>query len=211
MLVLEVKPRSDKEGVAELRKSGSVPAVFYGPKQASTSISVDARKLQHLWREAGETTIVTLKGVGDDKDALIHDVQFHPVTGAFLHADFYVLEKGKKIKISVPLQFEGVAPAEKAGCVVVKAMHEVEIEVAPAELPHHLVVDLTMLAQLGDHVTAEQIKLPSSATLITNPDEIVASATEVKEEKEEVAAAPETIITTAKPAAEGGESAGEAK
>jgi len=51
---------------------------------------------------------------GEDKDALIHDVQFHPVTGRLLHADFYVLEKGKKIKISVPLEFEGAAPAEKA-------------------------------------------------------------------------------------------------
>jgi len=74
-----------------------VPAVFYGPKEASTAISVDARKLAHVWREAGETTIVTLKGLGEDKDTLIHDAQFHPVNGQLLHADFYVLEKGKKI------------------------------------------------------------------------------------------------------------------
>ena len=198
MLTLQVEARTKADSADILRKRGVVPAVFYGPKEAATSIAIDARRLQHVWKEAGETTIVTLKGLGEDKDTLIHDAQFHPVTGKLLHADFYVLEKGKKIKISVPLVFEGVAPAEKSGHIVVKALHEVEIEVAPAELPHHLAIDLTGLVNVGDHITAAQIKLPPSATLITHGEEIVASVTEFKEEKEEITPAPETIITTAK-------------
>jgi len=203
MLVLEVKARVENESADTLRKTGAVPAVFYGPKEAATAISVDARKLAHVWREAGETTIVTLKGLGEDKDTLIHDAQFHPVNGQLLHADFYVLEKGKKITIKVPLEFEGAAPAEKAGHILVKALHEVEIEVAPAELPHHLAVDLSVLANVGDHITAAQIKLPASATLLTHAEEIVASVTEFKEEKEEITPAPETIITTEKAPEEG--------
>ncbi len=201
MLALEVKPRG-KESAETLRKSGTVPAVFYGPKEESTPIAIDARKLEHVWKEAGETTIVTLQGLGEDKDTLIHDVQFHPVTSQVLHADFYVLEKGKKITIKVPLEFVGVAPAEKAGHIIVKALHEVEIEVAPQELPHHLAVDLSQLADVGNHITASQISLPPSAALITPGDEIVASVTEFKEEKVEVTPAPETVILTAK-AAEG--------
>ena len=197
MLALEVKPRG-KESAETVRAGGEVPAVFYGPKEASTAIIIDARKLAHVWKEAGETTIVTLKGVGEDKDTLIHDVQFHPVTSSLLHADFYVLEKGKKITIKVPLEFTGVAPAEKAGHIIVKALHEVEIEVAPAELPHHLAVDLTKLVTVGDHITASQIELPSSAALLTHGEEIVASVTEFKEEKAEVTPAPETVILTAK-------------
>ncbi len=200
MLAIEVKLREAGVSPADLRRGGIVPAVFYGPKEGATPIAVDARALERVWREAGETTIVTLKGIGDDKDTLIHDTQVHPVTGKLLHADFYVLEKGKKITISVPLEFEGVAPAEKSGYVVVKALHEIEIEVAPAELPHHLSVDLLQLVDVGDHITAGQIKLPSSATLITNSDEIVASVTEFTEETEEITPPPETIITTEKPA-----------
>ena len=200
MLALEVKPRVENESADALRKLESVRAVFYCPKEAATAISVDARQLAHVWREAGETTIVTLKGLGEDKDTLIHDAQFHPVTGALLHADFYVLEKGKKIKIKVPLEFEGVAPAEKAGHIVVKALHEVEIEVAPAELPHHLAVDLTKLVDVGDHITAAQITLPPSAALITHGEEIVASVTEFKEEPVEITPTPETVITTEKAA-----------
>ena len=202
MLVLEVKPRGE-ESADTLRQTGGGPAAFYGPKEKATAISVDARKLAHVWREAGETTIVTLKGLGEDKDTLIHDAQFHPVNGQLLHADFYVLEKGKKITIKVPLEFEGVAPAEKAGHILIKALHEVEIEVAPAELPHHLAVDLSVLANVGDHITAAQIKLPASATLLSHAEEIVASVTEFKEEKEEITPPPETIITTEKAPEEG--------
>ncbi len=211
MIELEVRSRDAKESTATMRERGVVPAVFYGPKEAATPIAIEARLLERVWKEAGETTIVKLGGIGEPKDTLIHDVQFHPVTGRVLHADFYVLEKGKKVKIDVPLEWEGMAPAEKAGHFFVKALHEVEIEVAPAELPHHLMVDLGVLAEVGNRILVGDIKLPASATLITPADEIVASVTEFKEEKVEIEPAPETEILTAKPAEEGAEVAGEVK
>ena len=167
-----------------LRASGRIPAVFYGPKEESTAIVVDAKVFGKLFKDAGETTIIKLKGLGDDKDTLIHDVQVHPVTDMPLHADFYVSEKGKQSEISIPLEFVGVAPAEKLGHIVVKAMHEVEIEVTPAELPQQLEVDISKLENVGDHITASEIKLPPSAELKTDPDEIVASVTAFVEEKE---------------------------
>lgn len=185
MLTLEVKERKATDSTEDLRKKGLVPAVFYGPKQDSTPISIDSRKLASVWKEAGETTLVKLSGLGSDIDTLIHDIQVHPVTGELLHADFYVLEKGKKVTITVPVEFVGSAPAEKLGGIVVKALHEVEIEVAPAELPHHLDVDLAALAAIGDHLTAKDIKLPPSAELKTDADEILVSIVEFKEEKEE--------------------------
>lgn len=208
MLALEVKPRDAKESADTLRKQGIVPAVFYGPKEKATPIAINALKLEHIWKEAGETAIVTLKGVGEDKDTLIHEAQFHPVTGKLLHVDFYVLEKGKKITIKVPLHFEGQAPAEKSGHIVVKVLYEVEIEVAPQELPHNLPVDLSKLENVGDHSTVRDIKLPPTATLITDADDIVASVKEFKEEPVEVAPLPETIIIgEEKATTEGAESA----
>jgi len=210
MLALEVKPRNEAESPEVVRKAGSVPAIFYGPKEEATPIAINALKLEHVWKEAGETTIVTLKGVGEDKDTLIHDAQFHPVTGKLLHVDFYVLEKGKKVKIKVPLHFEGQAPAEKSGHIVVKTMHELEIEVAPQELPHNLPVDLSTLINVGDHIVARNIKLPASATLITGADEIVASVKEFKEEPTEIAPAPETVILTEKKDAEASEEGADA-
>ncbi|MDO8481772.1 MAG: 50S ribosomal protein L25 [bacterium] len=183
MLAIEVEPRKIKESLDTLRKRGAMPAVFYGPKEAATPVAIDALKFERVWREAGETTVVALKGIGSEKEVLIHDVQFHPVTSSLLHADFYVLEKGKKIRIKVPLKFINSAPAEKAGHILVKALHEIEIEVAPAELPHDLPVDVSVLANVGDHIAAEQIPLPPSAILITHKGEIVASISEFREEK----------------------------
>src|SRR3990167_2354616 len=187
MLALEVKSRDAKESAEVLREQGIVPAVYYGPKEGTTPISINAQKLEHLWKEAGETTIITLKGVGEDKDTLIHDAQFHPVTGKLLHVDFYVLEKGKKVKIKVPLEFTGAAPAEKLGHIIVKALHEIEIEVTPQELPRSLSVDLSKLANVGDHIVVRDIDLPPSASLVASSEEIVASVKEFKEEPVEVA------------------------
>lgn len=186
MLELEIKSRGTESG-EDLRSKGVMPAVLYGPKEDATPITVSAKEFERLFKEAGETTIIKLKGVGDEKDTLIHDVQFHPVTDKPLHADFYVLEKGKKITIKIPLEFVGVAPAEKLGHIIVKALHEVEIEVAPAELPQQLEVNLSKLENVGDHILASDINLPKSAELKIDPEEIVASVTAFVEEKEEVA------------------------
>jgi len=177
---------------------------MYGHNEPAQSISVNAGVLEGVWRDAGETTVITLKGLKEDKETLIHDAQVHPVTGKLMHVDFLVLEKGKKIEISVPLEFVGEAPAEKAGHSLNKALHEIEIEVAPAELPHSIEVDISSLSEIGDHVTAAQIKLPPSATLITDPEEFVVSVTGHEEEPAEEAKTEEAAPAEGEaPAAEG--------
>jgi len=194
MLELSVQARDAKASSEDMRASGIMPAVMYGPKEAPTPIAINTREFERTFREAGETTLVKLKGLGEDKDTLIHDVQLHPVTDAPLHADFYVIEKGKKVTLNIPLEFVGSAPAEKLGHIVVKALHEIEIEVAATEIPQHLEVDLSKLENVGDHIVVSDIKLPASATLETGADEIVASVTAFVEEKEETPA-PEAAAT----------------
>ncbi len=184
IMTLEVEKRDANESTDELRARGFAPAVFYGPKEEAQPIMINARKLATLWKTAGETTVIKLSGAGHDLDTLIKDIQVHPVTGQILHADFYALEKGKKVEIAVPLHFVGEAPAEKLGFVISKALHELEIEVAPAELPHAFEIDLSVLANAGDHITAGDIKLPPSATLKVGAEEIIASVTAHVEEKE---------------------------
>ena len=191
MLELVVTARDNKEKPEALRAKGLIPAVFYGPKEASTSIAVDAVVFDKLWQSAGESTIVTLTGVGGKKDTLIHAVDFHPVTGAIEHADFYVIEAGKQLEVSIPIEFVGVSPAEKVGGVVVKVLHEIPIKVAPNELPQHFTVDVSTLENIGDHITVGDIVLPPSATLEIDAHETVVSITEAKEEEPEPVVAAE--------------------
>jgi large subunit ribosomal protein L25 len=84
-----------------------------------------------------------------------------------------------------PLVFEGVAPAikELAGTLT-KVLHEVEIEAKPADLPHELTVSIDSLVDFDAKVVAKDIKLPAGVTLITDPEEVVALVSEVKEEVE---------------------------
>ncbi len=179
MMHLNIQERTNEIAEA-VRASGRTPAVFYGAKEKSVSISVDTPVFKKLWRDAGETTIISLEGVGEPKEALIREVSVHAVTGEPLHIDFYVLEKGKKLQISVPLEFIGIEEAEKSGGVVVKVMHEIEIEVEPRELPQHLTVDVSKLTTIGAHLTVGEIPVPGSATFITDPTEVVVSVNEQK-------------------------------
>ena len=186
MISIEAKKRDPKLNLDILRKDGFTPCVFYGAKETTTSVTVSSKELEKAWKEAGESSVITLKGDFGDHDALIHDIAVDPLTSKILHADFYVIEKGKKINVNVPIEFEGIAPAVKdLGGILVKVVHEVEIEAMPKDLPHNLVVDISLIKDFDTHVTAGQIKLPAGVTLLTDPEEIVAMASEPKEEKEE--------------------------
>jgi large subunit ribosomal protein L25 len=187
-IVLEVLPRQAKEKLADLRASGKMPAVYYGKKQASTPVSVSTVEFLKVLKKAGESTIVTLKTKDGELDSLIYDVDKDPLSDAPRHADFYVFEKGQKIKVKIPLEFTGVAPAVKdLGGVLVKVMREMEIEATPKDLPQVLNVDISKLTTFDSQVLAKDISLPEGVVLVQKPDEVVASVYEPKEEVAEVA------------------------
>ncbi|HEY4511202.1 MAG TPA: 50S ribosomal protein L25 [Candidatus Paceibacterota bacterium] len=189
MLTLEVTKREGKGNGSALRRKGFLPAVMYGRDDAATSVTLDARTFGKIFKTAGESTIISIKGLGEEKQALIHDVAFDPVTGDPLHADFYLIAKGQLVTVEVPLEFIGVSPAVKdLGGILVKVIHALEIEVDPKELPHSLPVDISKLATLEDQILVKDLPLPPSAKPSIPLDEVVAMIAIAKEEVEEVAA-----------------------
>lgn len=187
MLTLTIEKREGK--LSDVRTSGKVPGVFYGPKASATSIAVNEIEFNKVWKQAGESSVVTLTGMGEEHDALIHAIDRDPVKGNIRHVDFYVIEKGKKVQVAMPLEFVGEAAAVKTlGGTLVKVLHEVEIEAMPKDLPHALEVDISALETFESQIKASDIKLPAGVTLITDPEEVVVLAAEAKEEPEEPAA-----------------------
>lgn len=185
---LTVEKRSEGTKAKALRDKGVLPAVVYGRSEESTPIAVDLKTFSKLFKEAGESTVITLKGLGGDKQALIHEVEFDAVSGAPLHADFYAIEKGQKVTVSVPLEFDGVSPAVKdLGGILTKVIHEIEITCEPADLPHAIHVDISKLATLDDQIKVSDLSIPKSAELSIDADEVVAMISVAKEEVEEVA------------------------
>ncbi len=189
MLTLKAENREKTEKLDALRQVGKIPAVFYGKKEASKPISISQADFLKVWREAGESSVVSLETPEGVKESLIHDVDVDPVTGAPRHADFYVFEKGKKLEVELPLEFVGVSPAVKnLGGTLVKVLHELKIEAQPKDLPHSIEVDISSLATFEDQILAQDIKLPAGVDLIENPEEVVALVSAPREETEEESA-----------------------
>jgi large subunit ribosomal protein L25 len=189
MTTLEITDRKATENLGQLRKKGLMPAVFYGKKTASTPVTIVQKDFIKVWKTAGESGVVTLKGAQKSVDALITAVDIDPVSDIVRHADFYVFEKGKKIEVSVPLEFIGVAGAVKdLGGSLVKVLHEIKISAAPENLPHDIKVDISKLETFESQILAGDIALPAGVTLIEDPEEVVASAAAPKEEEVEEAA-----------------------
>ena len=182
MLSLTAEKRDSSSKLEALREAGKMPAVFYGPKEDSTSIALNAKEFSKVWKKAGESSVVILKDAsGIEHETLIHEVDIHPLSGEPRHADFYVIEKGKKVKVAVQLVFSGVSPAvkDKAG-ILVKVHREIEIEAAPRDLPHDLIVDISKLVEFADVIKAKDLILPKGVEL-----------------KEEIEEAPAAIDMTA--------------
>jgi large subunit ribosomal protein L25 len=190
MLTLTAEKRTDVGKLDAVRSAGMMPAVYYGPKEPSTSISIPLVEFKKIWKKAGESSVIILKDGANEHEVLIHEVDKHPLTGEPRHADFYVIEKGKKVTVNVPLIYSGVSPAVKdKGGILVKVHREVEVEAAPRDLPHELTVDITKLIELNDVIHAKDIVLPKGVDLKINPEEVITSIAEAKEEVVEAPAA----------------------
>ncbi len=187
MLTLEAFKRSPKENANKLRKSGKLPAVFYGRKEKSTPVAVPLNTFMKIWKEAGETSVVKLSGeAGGDREVLIHEVDLDPIRSIPRHVDFYVYEKGKKLQVEVPLEFTGISPAVKdLGGILVKVLHKVEVEAEPKNLPRSLNVDISTLVDFKSQILVSGIKLPEGVSVMNDLGDVVAAVSEPREEEEE--------------------------
>lgn len=187
MQKLKISKR-DKTGkiMRRERKITEMPAVFYGPKEDSTPVFVEKSDFLKIWKDAGESSVIILEGLGEEKEALIQEVSVDPVLDEPTHADFYVIEKGKKVEVDVPLEFVGVSAAVKEmGGVLVKVMHELPIEAEPKSLPHEIEVDISLLKDFESSITVKDLKKIEGVEFLAEPDETIALVQEPKEEEEE--------------------------
>jgi len=178
MTKIQAKIRDIKEKTEVIRKAGSVPAVVYGPQTPSFNVSVLKTDFIKALKQAGESTALTLSVDGKDYNVMIQDLSYDPVIHTPIHVDFYVVDMNKKITVSVPIEFEGIAPAVKGSIgTLVKVLHELEVEALPKDLPHLIVINIEGLTGLESQISAENVVLPKGVTLVTKGEEIVVAIT----------------------------------
>jgi large subunit ribosomal protein L25 len=85
--------RTTEEKLSELRTTKMVPAVVYGKHQEPILIKIDNSDFLRTFRKSGESHIINLNVSGSELEVLVHEVQKEPVSGDFLHIDFYAVTK----------------------------------------------------------------------------------------------------------------------
>ena len=178
-ITLNVEKRAGKA------PAGKIAGVVYGPKQPSVSLAIDKRIFEKTLEEAGESTIISLEGLGEAIEVLVQDVDFDPIKGHVRHVDFYAIEAGKEITVDVPLEFIGEPEALNLGGVLTKALHEIEITCRPSKLPKEIVVDVSSLNTFEDSIRVKDLNLPEGVKVENDPEDTVAVVVPVEEEKEE--------------------------
>lgn len=179
--------------VKNLRKSGILPGNVYGKKVKSESVQVVLKDFENIYKEVGETGLLTLNVEDKDKPVLIHNLQVHPISGEPLHVDFLQVDLKEKVEADIPVEISGESPAEKQGVgTVVQYINEIKVEALPTDLPEKFIVDVSNLSEVDQSITVADLSYDKSKVEIkTSPEEIV---TKVEPpQKEEVVEAPAPV------------------
>jgi large subunit ribosomal protein L25 len=160
---------------ASVRKQGDIPAVLYGHNIATSHLTIKRSEFEKLFRKSGENTIVELKSDdGKVKNVLVHDVQKHYLTGLPIHVDFYEVSMTEKLQTEVPLEFVGESQAVKnMGGTLVKVLDSVEVECLPADLPHVIEVDISVLKTFDDFIQVKDLPVPARVEILTALDDVI--------------------------------------
>lgn len=195
MFILKAKIRSVHGRKTEnLRKSGCLPAVLYGPGlKNNLDLEVDYKEFINVFQETGRTSFLQLEVEEDDGKprvflVLVNNIQKNPLTLALSHIDFYQPAATKEIKVRVPLVFEGEAGAVKNfGGTLVKNIQEIQVQALPQNLPHEIKVNLETLDELEKSILVKDLEIPAGVKIIKNPEEIIVQVMPPEEIEEELA------------------------
>lgn len=191
MLSLSAKIRKDLgKKTKALRKKGILPAVLYGPKIKSQALEVDLKVFEKLYKEAGENTLISLELEGSKEKylVLIHNPAKDPLTGVFLHVDFYQPSLEEKIEALIPIVLKGESLAVKdLGGTLIKNVSEIKVKALPQNLPKELVVDISSLNTFEDRILVKDLQVAEGLEILKAPDEIAISVAPPEKVEEELA------------------------
>ena len=177
-LSLSVENRTVRgKEVKHLRRDGIVPVVVYGAAlDEPQSLQVSSRELERILSHAGPSTVIDLQQGGRALPVLTRAVQRHPLRHTITHVDFLAVRMDRTIVAAVPLHFVGESSAVEAkSALLMQPADSIEVEALPDNLPAALEVDVSVLTEVGQHLTAADLTLPENVTLVTDGETQIAS------------------------------------
>ena len=185
--------------VKALRKKGFTPIHIYGKARESKALQADAKSLQRILLKVGKNRPVSIvQGAKDsgesDTVAFVREVQRHPVSGDLLHVDFYLVSVKERMTAEVPVILFGEAPAMRAGGgILIHALHSLDVECLPMDVPDGIKVDISSLDDFEKVVRVADVSVAGNVTILNDPNEMIAKVNPPRMEEEVKAevAAPE--------------------
>lgn len=163
----ELRENFGKGFARRLRAAGKIPAVIYGHGTDPVHVALPGHQTALLIRRAN--AVLELDVNGTHQLTLVKDVQKDPVHQIIEHIDLLVVKKGEKVQVEVPIVVVG---EPFAGTIANLDAQTIALEVEATHIPQHIEVDVEGLED-GTHITAADLKLPTGATLVADPEVLV--------------------------------------
>ena len=157
-----------KKSTQALRDAELVPCVVYGGEQPINFSTAEKSFKNLVYTPEAHTVVIELEG--KKIEAVLQDIQFHPITDKILHVDFYQLSADKRVVMEVPVRITGRAKGVVAGGALRQSFRKLRLKAIPANLPDEIVVDVTPL-KIGNKLYVGDIKNASYTFL--HPDNAV--------------------------------------
>ena len=143
-----------KKNSKKLREEGNVPCVVYGGNEQLHFHSPMILFRDLIYTHGANFVKLNIEGV--EKDAILQDIQFHPVSEVILHADFLELQENKKIKVEIPVKIIGDSPGVQQGGKILIRIRKLSLMAYPKNMPSFVEVDISEL-QLGKSIQVEEL------------------------------------------------------
>jgi len=184
-----VRKTTGNSPARELRRGGQIPAVLYGPQTEPILLSVNIKELEQIFKRGNIGSIilnlVIQNGQKITKPAMIKELQSHPVSGNFIHIDFYEIDMQRKINVMIPVVTKGRSKGVESGGMLQIVRREIEVLCMPGDIPSAFEIDITDL-DIGDSVHIEEIALGDNVELLNDVNFTVVTILSPKMEEEAV-------------------------
>jgi large subunit ribosomal protein L25 len=185
----ETRTINGKGAMRRLRNNGKIPAVSYGKGIATEQIAVSPKEIVAiLATERGRNTLIELEIPGGrNRQVLLADFQYHPVTRSLLHADFLEVQENQQVDVDVPFEVTGKPKGVVAGGILRQVYRKLPLSCIPSKIPVKITHDVTEL-DIDDAVAAKLLALPEGVTVRLPPEQTVVSVTTEKKKMDDAEA-----------------------
>ena len=191
-LKAEIRNVAGKGAARSVRNNKNIPAVIYGEKKAPVAIELNGREFEMLIKTPGlRTKLFQIETPNGTEDAMLMDIQYHPVSDAAIHADFKRIDVKSPVNVSVPVEVINMETSKglKLGGVLNFAVRKVALRGLIHNIPEKIAIDLSNLT-IGDSVHGTDLVLPEGVELGLHQAELAFATIGGKMPDEEAAKAP---------------------